>query len=177
MSIYQHWIFRVLGRVLTNAIVGGVVAAIAGALCVATAGAFFGWIMDLRSTPPSWDSGFLFPGAWVGARLGVWSGFIGAIVGGVAALGDNSTRPLEKLRALLNRVALGQLLATLGAVSSYLLLALVIAQIKGDPFTGTVEDNLELAIYGVPVSMVCGAIAGALWKRADAMARPEVFRD
>ena len=165
MSISQHWIFRVFERVLTNAILGGVVAAVTGALCVATAGAFFGWMMDIRSTPPSWDSGFLFPGAWVGARLGVWSGLIGALAGAVAAWGDNSTRPMATLRALLNRVALGQLLATLGAVSSYLLLALVIAQLNAQPFIDTVEDNLELAIIGVPITMICGAIAGAIWKR------------
>ncbi len=171
MSLSQHWFFRVFGRVLTGALFGGVVTAITGALCVATAGALLGWMMDLRSTPPSWDNGFILPGAFAGVYLGVWSGLIGAIVGAVAALGDNSTRPLATLRALLSRVALGQLLATLGAVSSYLLLALVIAQIKGDPFTGTVEDNLELAIYGVPITMVCGAIAGALWKRADGATR------
>ena len=171
MSLSQHWILRVFGRVLTNAIVGGVIIAIIGALCVATAGAFFGWMMDIRSTPPAWNMGFMGPGAFLGAFLGAWSGFVGALAGAVAALGDNSTRPLATLRALLNRVALGQLLATLGAVSSYLLLALAIAQIKGDPFIGTVEDNLELAIYGAPITMICGAIAGALWKRADGATR------
>ena len=155
---------------MTNAIVGGVVIAITGALCVATSGALFGWMMDIRSTPAIWDGGFMGSGLFLGLYLGAWSGFVGLIVGGVAA---SKARPGALLAPLsiLKSVALGQLLGTLAALSSYLIFALAIAQIKGNSFTGTVEDNLELAIYGVPITMVCGAIAGALWKRADGATR------
>ena len=66
--------------------------------------------------------------------------------------------------AVIKRVALGQLLGTVGAISSYLVLAWAIARFNGAPFLGTVEDNLDLAILAAPITMICGAIAGALWK-------------
>ncbi len=163
MLINEHWAAKIAGRVMANAIVGSVIVALIGALCVGAAGALMGWLLDIRSTPPSWDSGFLFPGAWLGAYLGSYSGLVGAVAAGVAAFDFK-----VPLRALLSRIALGQLLGTLGAVSSYLLLALAIAWTQSQPFTGTVEDNLELIIWGAPAAMIGGAIAGALWKRADA---------
>ena len=164
MSLSQHWVLKVFGRVLTNAIVSGVVIAIIGALCVATAGALLGWILDIRSTPAIWDGGFFGAGLFLGLCLGAWSGILGALVGGVAA---SKARPGALLAPLsvLKRVALGQLLGTLAALSSYLIFALAVAQLNAQPFVGTVEDNLDLAICGVPVLMNCGAIAGALWKR------------
>ncbi len=169
MFINQHWFTRVAGRVLSSAIIGGVVSAIVGALCVGAAGALFGWLLDIRSTPASWDSGFLFPGAWVGMSLGAWSGFVGLIAAGLVAFDMPSRHSFAPLRALLGRVAIGQLLGTLGAISSYLLLAWAIAQTQGQPFVGTVEDNLDLIIWAAPAAMIGGAIAGALWKRTNAM--------
>ncbi len=164
MSISQSWIAKFVGRVLASAFIGGFFVAIMGALSVATAGALFGFILDIRSTPPRWDSGFLFPGAWLGANLGSYSGFVGALAGAVAAFDGKPESSIVPSRALLRNLALGQLFGMLGAVSSYLLFAFVIAQFSGAPLVGTVEDNLELAIYGVPILMICGAIAGALWK-------------
>lgn len=122
-------------------------------------------ILGISSTPPYWGSGFLFPGAWLGATLGSYSGFVGALAGAVAAFDGKPESSIMPPRALLRNIVLGQLFGTLSAVSSYLLFALAIAHLNGDPFVGTVEDNLELAIYGVPVLMICGAIVGALCKR------------
>ncbi len=156
---------------MASAFIGGFFTAITGALCVATAGALFGWMLDIRSTPPSWDGGFLFPGAWLGATLGSYSGFVGLFAGGVAALGGGPKGSIVPSRALLRNIALGQILGTVSAVSSYLLFALCVAQFNGNSFIGTVEDNLELAIYGVPVSMVCGAIMGAISGRANGATR------
>ena len=164
MSLSQSWIAKFAGRVLANALLGGIFVAITGALCVATSGALFGWILDIRSTPATWDGGFMGPGLFLGLSLGAWSGILGALVGGVAA---SKARPGALLAPLsvLKRVALGQLLGTLAALSSYLIFALAVAQLNAQPFVGTVEDNLELAIFGVPILMNCGAIVGALWQR------------
>ena len=165
MSISQSWIAKFAGRILASALIGGFFAAITGALCVGAAGALFGWILDIRSTPPVWDSGFLFPGAWLGATLGSYSGFVGLIAGAVAAFGGKPKTSIAPPRALLRNIALGQIFGTIGAISSYLLIALAVVQFNGAPFVGTVEDNLELVICGAPIMAFCGAIAGALWKR------------
>ena len=165
MSISQNWVAKFAGRVLISAFLGGLFTALIGALSVATAGALFGWILDLRSTPPVWDSGFLFPGAWIGAYLGSYSGIVGFIAAAVAALASKPETSIVPARVLRRNLALGQLLGTFGAVSSYLLFAFAVAQFNGDSFVGTVENHLDVALYGVPALMICGAIMGALWKR------------
>ena len=104
------------------------------------------------------------PGLFIGLTLGAWSGLFGALVGGVAASNARPGALLAPL-AIIKRVALGQLLGTLAALSSYLILALAIAQLNAQPFIGSVEGGLVVALIGVPVLMNCGAIAGALWKR------------
>lgn len=166
MFFPQIWAAKAAKRIAANIVGGAILTSLIGALCVATAGAFFGWMMDLRSTPPSWDSGFLGPGLFLGLFLGAWSGFLGALIGGVAAFGARPGAMFAPL-SIIKRMALGQVLGTLGALSFYLVFALALAQLNAQPFVGTVEDNLELAIWGVPILMNCGAIAGALWKRAD----------
>lgn len=166
MSFNQPWAAKAAKRIGANIVVGALLTAIVGALCVATAGALLGWILDIRSTPPSWDSGFLGPGLFIGLFLGAWSGVLGALLGAVAACAARPGALFAPL-AILKRVALGQLLGTLGALSSYLFYALIIAQTQNQSFVGSVEDNLILALIGVPITMNCGAIAGALWKRTN----------
>lgn len=167
MLFKQPWAAIAAKRIGAGIVVSAILTGIIGALCVATAGALLGWILDIRSTPPSWDSGFLGPGLFIGLFLGAWSGVLGALFGGVAAF---TARPVHIFAPLevIKRVALGQLLGTLGALSSYLFYALILTQTQGQSFVETVEDNLILALVGVPILMNCGAIAGALWKRADA---------
>lgn len=167
MQSNNNWLGRAVLRAGVNLIVGGIITAIVGALCVGTAGGFLGYLLDLRGTPATWDGGFIVLGFIIGAAWGAWSGIVGAIIFGVAASKAKPGRFFAPL-ALIKRVALGQLLGTLGALSSYLVFALAVAQFNGDPFIGTVEDHLELAMFGAPITMVCGAIAGALWKRAGA---------
>ena len=164
MFFHQNWAAKAARSIAANLVVGAIITAIVGALCVGAAGALLGGIMDIRSTPASWDGGFLGPGLFLGLYLGAWSGILGAMFGGVAALTARADARFASL-AILKRVALGQLLGTLAALSSYLIFALAIAQLNAQPFVGTVEDNLELAIFGVPILMNCGAIAGALWQR------------
>ena len=167
MFFKHNWAAMAAKRISAGILGGALIIATVGALCVGAAGALLGAILDIRSTPATWDGGFMGPGLFLGLYLGAWSGILGAGVGGVAAVGARPGALLAPL-AILKRVALGQSLGTLAALSSYLVLALLIAQLNAQSFVGTVEDNIEMAIYGVPVLMNCGAIAGALWKRADA---------
>ena len=166
MFFKYPWAALAAKRIGAGIIVGAITTAIVGALCVGAAGALLGAILDIRSTPATWDGGFMGPGLFLGLHLGAWSGIWGAIVGGVAAFGARPGALLAPL-SILKRVALGQLLATLGALSFYLILALVIAHVNGRTFVAAVEENLVLAIFGGPILMNCGAIVGALFKRAD----------
>ena len=97
--------------------------------------------------------------------LGAWGGIVGIVAFAMAAWGAAPDRLPLSLRALMARMAMGQLFGTVGAVSSYLLFVYAIAQLRAQPFLGTVEDNLDLIIWGAPTSMLCGAIAGAVFKR------------
>lgn len=166
MSLQHSWAPKFAFRFGANVIVGALLTSIIGALCVGAAGALFGWMLDLRSTPPSWDSGFLFPAVWLGAYLGSYSGIVGASAA-VAASGAKPDSSIMPPRALLRNIALGQLFGTACAVSSYLLFAFCVAQFNGEPFVATVEDHLDLIIWGAPTLAICGSIAGALWKRDD----------
>lgn len=167
MFFHQPWAAKAAMRIGANIIVGAMLTAIVGALCVGAAGALLGGIVDIRSTPSSRDDGFLAIGLCFGLFLGTWSGILGAVIGGVAALTARPGRLFAPL-TIIKRVALGQLFRTLGALSSYLVFALVMAQLNAQPFIWAVEESLFWALIGVPILMNCGAIAGALWKRANA---------
>lgn len=164
MQSNNNWLGRAVLRTGINLIVGALLTAIVGALCVGAAGAFLGYLLDLRSTPATWDGGFIVLGFIIGAAWGAWSGIVGALIFGIAASGAKPGRFFAPL-ALIKRVALGQTVGTLCALSSYLVFALAVAQFNGDPFIGTVEDNFELVMFGAPISMICGAIAGAILGR------------
>ena len=161
---WQPWAIKAAQRVGANLIIGALLTALVGALCVGTAGAIIGAIMDIRSTPPAWSLGFSAAGADVGMTLGSWSGILGALIFGIAALTARPGRLFAPITAI-KRVALGQFLGTLGALSTYLLAAAFIAQTRGQSFVVTVEDNALIILVGAPLMMLCGAIAGALWRR------------
>ncbi len=167
MTISQNWFAKFAGRVAANALIGGLLTALVGALCGGATSALLCYLLSLRGAPAAWDDGMTELIALqfiIGACLGAWSGIAGAFIFGATAATSGPGRLLAPL-ALVKRVALGQLLGALAALSSYLTFAWALAQFNAWPFLGTVEDNLELAIWGVPVTMIFGAIAGALWKR------------
>ena len=166
MFFHHPWAAKAAKRIGANLVVGALLTALMGALCVGAAGAVIGGIMDIRSTPPAWSLGFSAAGASLGMTLGSWSGILGAVIFGIAALTAHPGRFFAPIIAI-KRVALGQFLGTLGALSTYLLAAMFIAQTRGQLFVATVEDNAVIILIGAPLMMLCGAIAGALWKRAD----------
>ena len=167
MPTTNSWLARAATRLSAHLVCGALVSAIVGALCIGAMGALLGWIMDIDSTPPSWDSGYLFPGAWLGAYLGCFGGIIGAVAAGAVAFDERARHSWAPLRATLMRVALGQIAGTIGALSCYFLLVMVLVFRRAQPFVGTVEDNLDLMIWGAPMLMICGAIAGTISRRAS----------
>ena len=172
MQTQKQWLGPLASRVVSHGILGGLLTAIVGAVCVGAAGAAIGAILDVASAPAQWDGGFMMPGAFVGMSLGAWSGILGAIIYGIGAAKAGPGRCIREFTALCARVSLGQFVGTLSALTCYLAFAFVVSQIKTQPFIGTVEDNAELIVWGAPALMMCGALAGALlFGRAPKTAR------
>lgn len=165
------WKWFLLRRVVSHAVSGALASALVGALCVGAAGALCGWIMDLSSRPATWDDGFKLVGFLLGATLGSYGGIVGALFCGWAGFAAPPNRALLPPRALLNRIALGQIAGTLLAGATFFLWALAQSQNSGQSFGHIVEAELLLIICAAPALMICGAIAGALCAPATSTGR------
>ena len=157
------WAAKFVARVVWNALAGGFLFAVVGALCLGAGGWLTGTIIDFSKIT---GEGPVY--ARMGARLGIHSGAVcgvfGVFIFGVAAF----RAPGEffaPLRALGGRVALGQVLGTLGAASSFFLFEFLVAQLPGQNFALNVFRDAFVLSLAAPVVMLCGAIAGALSKR------------
>ena len=157
-----HWMGLWLRRFAGHLVLGALATALVGALCVGTLGALCGWVMDLSSRPATWDDGFRFAGFGLGITLGAFGGIVGALFCGWAGLVAPPNRALLPPRALLGRIALGQVAGTLLAGATFVLWVLVQSQNTGQSFGRVLEDEVFLLLWAAPALMICGAIAGAL---------------
>lgn len=79
--IKANWIRILAARATCYALLGGIGAALVGAICIALAGAFTGAVIDIGGSPPKWSHGMVPAGFFVGATLGgIGGGVAGAIV-------------------------------------------------------------------------------------------------
>ena len=162
----KSWAWFLAKRVAVHVIAGALATALVGALCVGAAGAVTGWILDLRSTPATWDDGFTLVGALLGLTWGAYSGVVGAIICGWAGLTAPPSRSLWPARALLRHPILGQVAGTGLASATFFAWELVQAQLTGPAFGRGVERDVGWILFGAPALMLCGAIAGALIRPA-----------
>ena len=160
----NRWMARVAARVLANALAGGVLFALLGALCIGSGGWLTGAIIDFSGVTGEGPV-YARQGAQMGVYLGVVSGVVGVLVFGIAALKAAPGELFAPLRALGGRVALGQVLGTLGAATFFFLFEAVQSHLQSQPFGFKVFGGAILIMFGAPVLMICGAIAGALSKR------------
>ena len=106
-----------------------------------------------------------------GARTGlIIGGLAGAVIFGVAAFQAPPDRFFAPLGALIGRVALGQVVATLAALICFGAIEAFRIQVQGQSLlnvtTGSFNNvYLNATSFGAPIVMTCGAIAGALTKR------------
>ena len=155
-----NWVAHLAGRIAANALVGAIAAAIVGALCVASAGfgLGLGWSYNTRETA--------FVGGYIGIVLGAASGALaGLFIFGIAAARAGPGKTLQPLRALFKGVSLGQLAGTLSAATAFWAFEFVSGLIFNQPWDYGASADVFWVLLGAPLLMMCGAIAGALWKR------------
>ncbi len=153
---------RLAGRVVANALVGGLIFAVVAAFCLGLGGALTGWILN-----PATNSGdhYALIGAKMGVAQGVVSGVVGALIYAVIAFKTAPGRCFEPLFAGLSWVAAGQIGGVLIAATAFFAVELAKSQLQSRPFDQAVGGDVMFIFLGAPALMVCGAIAGALSKR------------
>ena len=151
-------------RVLANALVGGFAVAIVGALCSGAAGSFLTFIISLVTG--EFGIGMIFGKLTVfGATLGLVSGVIGIFIFAIAAWSAAVGPLLMPFCELKQRVFLGQLLGTLLASASFFVFEFLKSNLQNVAFADELKNEGHYLLLGAPISMICGAIAGALTKR------------
>ena len=162
-----NWVAHLAGRIVANAVVGAIAAAIVGAGCVASAGfgIGLGW---------SYNTGeAAFVGGYIGAMLGAASGaLIGFLIYGIAAARAAPGETFMPLCAIFKGVSLGQVAGTLSAATAFWAFEFVRALVFNQSWSEGAGADLFSVMFGTPALMMCGAIAGALWKRASTGAPP-----
>lgn len=145
----------------------GVCAVVGGGI----AGAIWDWLSQaadaaLNRAPASGTPPHL--GASTGINGGICLGFlIGALIFAFAAARAKPGRTFEPLRALFARVAIGFNVGAIGFCSLFLVVVWVRAALTGKSFYVQAIRDIEWFFWGTIALMICGAIAGALSKRAD----------
>ena len=155
---------KLAGRVLVNAVIGGVITALMGAACMAAARGIVGAIIN-HSGKRGGGGGnsAVFACGRLGAIIGLTGGLVGMLIFAVSAARTASLPLFTPLRSLAGRVALGQVVGTLGCATSFLLAAFVISQSQTRPLKLVIFENWLWLCGGAPLLMMCGA--GALTKR------------
>lgn len=146
-----------LARVAVHVLVGGMAAALGGAFCIAVAGALTGWILG---GVDGMGIGFV-----VGLGFGSGGGGLaGALIHAINGFCSAPGRSLVPRRRFLVSIGIGQILGTLGICSGFFGVAGLVARLwpRGGTFTNLVGGHIVWIMYGAPVIMICGEIAGAL---------------
>ena len=153
--IFAIW----LGRVLANALVGGLAFAVVGAFC----GGGAAFIVSL------FEAGALSQGAFIGVPFGAIVGFVCGIAGifihlfpALKAEPGDFWEPFFDLTA---PIAFGQFWGTVGACTAYLAFELIAAPIRGTSLSTGVSEDMLIFAFGASILMICGAIASAILRR------------
>ena len=154
-QLFSLWI----QRILANAFAGGFHFAGVGSACGLLAGALTGLFHG------GWPGGFT--GAFFGVPMGLLSGIPGSLIYAVAAARAEPGDALQPMKEIKDRVAIGQLLGTVGAASSFAMVELFRIYAQRITNSQGIDDSLLFMLIA-PALMICGAIAGALWKRTNA---------
>ena len=170
MDSNRRWQIALFKRVLANALVSGILVAIAGLLCGAITGAMAGWIAQAAATTvgipaTSMDrspSIFMASTGAGGLLLGL---LVGTPIFAIVAARAQPGRTFEPLRALGGRVIVGLIAGTLGFCSLFLGVEWARATLTSQSFYLVAFEDLKWLFMGVPALMICGAIAGVLSKR------------
>ena len=146
-----------LGRVLANALAGGLAFAIVGAFCGATTG----FVTEVAAK----DLEYAFAVAAYGAMVGAICGVVGVFIHFVAAATARPEKPWKRFVRLTARMTIGQLLGTLGIITAFFTFNLITSQMNNGSFSRAVNENWVFIMYSAPALMILGAIAAAILGR------------
>ena len=163
MNRENRWAAKWVARVGWNALAGGALVGIVGAFCIGAAGALVGAVYARHMGATFLDGARV--GGYVGVILGAMCGVIGVLIFGVAAFRSAPGRLFAPFLQLRGRVALGQFLGTVDALSFFFAVEWAKSQLQNQSFGQGIAEDLKWIQWGAPALMVCGAIAGALSKR------------
>ena len=168
MNSDNRWTAALAARVMGNALAGGVLVGIVGAISLRAAGYVLARLFIVLYQPFSGQN-LIDATLLTSTGAGLFGGGLaGAIIFGIAAFKAAPGRFSEPLRAIIGRVVLGQIVGTVGALSFFF--AVGLAMFRFPTLRQSLIDygDWEWIQYGAPILMICGAIAGALSKRAPA---------
>ena len=146
------------GRVVANAIAGGLAFSIIGALCGALTGFVLGFAWEGSS-----DSAFGV--AYFGALVGAASGVVGLVIHLLAALPAPPGEFWKPFFDLTARVSWGQMWGTFLAITSFFAFELADSLVHNVSFAKTSQQDGIFIILFAPALMILGAVAGAIFKR------------
>ncbi|MBW3635800.1 MAG: hypothetical protein KY445_04940 [Armatimonadetes bacterium] len=156
-----RWMWVLLGRVVSYAVLGALATAFFGALLMAVSGAVVGGIIDWSRRPLAGEMVFL--GALFGADFGAQGGGIaGLIAFGILGFRSATRRSFLPPKAFLVSVVVGMSAATLAVMTSYFVGCALLWLVIGGTFVSFVNGGVFFIMFGAPAMMMCGAIAGAL---------------
>lgn len=159
----QLWLWFLLRRIVSYALLGGLATAIVGALLVALVGALMGWILSPLSPPTE----IMQVGAIIGLVLGsTGGGLMGAFLLGISAFFSPAGPKCLPPRHFLLPTLQGMVLGTIAVTASFIVLNLTTSMATtGVSYVAFAEQTSEFLLpimFGVPAVMMCGEIIGAV---------------
>ncbi len=155
MRLFAIWLIRVVA----NALAGGLAFAIVGAFCGGSA-VFFIALFEYGGMGEG-----SFIGVPIGAIVGAVCGIAGIFIHLFPALRAESGEFWEPFFDLTARVSWGQMWGTIAACTAFIVIELVRSQFNNVGFSDNISEDFLIFAFAAPASMICGAIAGAIFKR------------
>ena len=168
MNDERRWKAALVRRVVLNSFAGGLLTAIVGALCGLGATAMVSWLDNGANAALKMPSDLNLGSIMMSSLIGGYSwigGLNGALIFIVATVRAKPSQTFAPLQSLIGRVMLGQIVGTIGFCSLFLSVEAARAAIARQSFFPLAMEDMLWLIFGVPILMICGAIAGALSKR------------
>lgn len=158
MRLFAIW----LGRVLANALAGGLAFAVVAALCLGFCGGVTGWFLGESAEVKLIVAKF---GVNAGVVIGGFSGVFGLIIFAIVAAKSKSEQFFGPLQNFLGCVTSGQVIGIVTAVAITLVFQLANAYLYHRALSAGIYSNAFLILLGTTALMIGGAIAAAIFKR------------
>ena len=157
MKSERKWMVALAERIIASALIGGFSFAGTALGCGVAAGALTGFLGS------GWNG--IYVGAFFGLMTSFPSGLVGAFIYGIAAARAQPGPQLQSFETLRQAVTRGQVLGTLGACGSFVVVEIARAQIGNVALEKIVSNDSFIFMFVAPATMICGAIASTIFGR------------